>query len=121
MVLVLDRESTNDTLHLDRRRAPRLSQQRPVRVYELSSSRFFVGQTLNVSSTGLQVEFPPFAQLPPGRLVNVHVGIEEGGRPLANRRSMVPARVVWSKQVTEDRECVRAGLEFLSFTTARAA
>ncbi|GIW76799.1 MAG: hypothetical protein KatS3mg104_1862 [Phycisphaerae bacterium] len=50
-----------------------------------------------------------------------HVGVEEGGRPLANRRSMVPARVVWSKRVTEDRECVRVGLEFLSFTTARAA
>lgn len=120
-MIVFDRESTEDTLHLDRRRAPRVSQQRPVRVYEPAASRFFGGQTLNVSSTGLQVEFPPFVQLSPGRLVHVHIGIEEGGRPLANRRSMVPARVVWSTQVTEGRECVRVGFEFLSFTTARAA
>lgn len=121
MTLVFDRESIKDTIHLDRRRAPRISQQRPVRVYEPAASRFFVGQTLNVSSTGLQVEFPPFVQLPPGRLINVHIGIEEGGQPLANRRSMVPARVVWSESTTKGRECVRVGLEFLSFTTARAA
>lgn len=121
MVLVYDRESTEDTLHLDRRRAPRIVQQRPVRVYEPSASRFFGGKTLNVSSTGLQVEFPPFVQLSPGRLVHVHIGIEEGGRPLANRRAMVPARVIWSKQVTEGRECVLVGLEFLSFATAKAA
>jgi hypothetical protein len=119
MVLVSDLDFVDDALHLDRRRAPRVEQARPVKVYEPAASRFFGGRTRNVSSTGLQIEFPSYVQLRAGRLVNVHIGIHEGGQPLANRRSMVPARVVWMQ--TDADGGIVAGLEFLSFISARAA
>jgi hypothetical protein len=121
MVLVSDREVVDDVLHLDRRRAPRVEQARPVKVYEPAASRFFGGRTRNVSSTGIQVEFPSFVQLRPGRLVNVHIGIHEGGQPLANRRSMVPARVVWMNADPNADGTLVVGLEFLTFVSARAA
>ena len=121
MVLVSDHDFVDDAIHLDRRRAPRIAQERPVKVYEPAASRFFGGRTRNVSSTGLQIEFPSFVQLRPGRLVNVHVGIHEGGQPLANRRSMVPARVVWMQTTDNANGAIVVGLEFLSFITARAA
>jgi hypothetical protein len=120
MTLVRDQDRIDDTMYLDRRRAVRLAQQRPVKVYEPAASRFFPGQTRNVSATGLQLEFPQFVQLRPGRLINVHIGIETGGQPLANRRSMVPARVVWMNTDAESQKLV-VGVEFLTYVTANAA
>jgi len=122
MVLVCDRDLDNDdVLHLDRRRAQRVSQERPVKVYEPAASRFFGGRTRNVSSTGLQLEFPSFVQLRAGRIINVHIGINEGGQPLANRRSMTPARVVWITPDATDPTKLLVGVEFLSYITANAA
>ncbi len=123
MELVCDRDLDfdNDVLHLDRRRAPRVGQDRPVKVYEPSASRFFGGRTRDVSSTGLQLEFPAFVQLRPGRLINVHIGIQKGGQPLANRRSMIPARVVWMTPDATNPEKLLVGVEFLSYITAKAA
>jgi hypothetical protein len=131
MTLVVDRlfghedEATDDVLHLDRRRAQRVPQDRPVKVYEPAASRFFGGRTVDVSSTGLQLEFPSFVQLRPGRVINVHIGIAEGGQPLANRRSMIPARVVWLRHDEGDdasrQNLLRVGVEFLTHITANAA
>ncbi len=121
MVLVRDQDIADESLHLERRKAPRVEQDRPIKVYEPSASRFFGGCTRDVSSTGLQVEFPSFVQLRPGRLINVHIGIHEGGQPLANRRSMIPARVVWMRTSEEANQNVIVGLEFLSYISAKAA
>jgi hypothetical protein len=80
---------------LDRRRAVRVQQQRPVKVYEPFVSRFFSGRMCDVSSTGMCLEFASWVTLRPGRVIHVHVGVATEGQPLPNRRNMIPARVVW--------------------------
>jgi hypothetical protein len=104
----------------ERRRGLRVKQQRPVKVFEMASARFFGGQTRDVSVTGLRIELPAWVPVRPGGLLLVHVGQNRGGAPLANRKSMVPTRVVWVKR---DREAaggiVVAGLEYSASIEAR--
>jgi len=90
-----DHETDDYSMRLERRRGRRVVQDRPVKVYEPFASRFFTGRTYDVSSTGMCLEFPAWVALRPGRVINVHVGVRADGQPLANRRSMIPARVVW--------------------------
>ena len=45
-------------LGAERRRGLRISQQRPVKVFEPSSARYFPGQTADISATGLRIELP---------------------------------------------------------------
>lgn len=79
----------------DRRRGLRLAQSRPVKVFDPASSKYVGGQTRDVSPTGLRLELPAGSPVAPGRLVHVHVGVSDGPQGLAQRRGMVPARVVW--------------------------
>src|SRR5437763_38666 len=81
--------------HPERRRGLRIRQARPVKVFEPTGSRYFGGQTEDISATGLRVELPLSATVRPGRLVNIHVGLSAQGEALANRRQMMSARVVW--------------------------
>ena len=110
--------SESDSFRLDRRRGRRVVQNRPLKIYEPFASRFFAGRTHDVSSTGMCIEFAKWAALSPGRVINVHAGVATGGQPLANRRSMIPARVVW---VREHDNTLLAGIEFLSGIHASAA
>ncbi len=119
LVTYQDDSQDQDTLPMERRRGLRIAQNRSVKVYEPSASRFLAGKTRNISSTGLQLEFPGFVQLSPGRIVNIHIGIDDRGYALANRRNMVMARVVWVKPETVMKtEIVLAGVEYLTDTTA---
>ena len=111
-----DRES--DVLAAERRRGLRISQDRPVRVFEPNTARFVGGRTRDVSSTGLQITFEQDVDLQPGRVINIAVGCDEGGSPLANRRHLIPARVAWISFRSEE-EFV-AGVEFLTGITAGA-
>ncbi|MBC7783754.1 MAG: PilZ domain-containing protein [Burkholderiales bacterium] len=123
MFVVVDHDdvSVPESLPFNRRRGLRVPQSRPVKVYEPAASRFFGGRTRNVSTTGLQLEFPSFVQLRPGRLVNVHIGLDDAGQALANRRHMVPARVVWMRTETVmHTDLLLVGVEFLTNTTASA-
>ena len=43
---------------IERRRGLRIRQARPIKVFEPTSSRYFGGQTQDVSSTGLRLELP---------------------------------------------------------------
>src|SRR3954470_20619923 len=79
----------------ERRRGLRIRQSRPVKIFEPTTARYFAGQTCDVSSTGLRVELPPSMPVRTRNVINIHVGLSEAGEPLANRRSMLPARVVW--------------------------
>ena len=79
----------------ERRRGLRVRQARPVKVYETAGARYFGGQTEDVSATGLRIELPASANLQPGELLHIHVGLNRGGSMLANRRQMMQARVVW--------------------------
>jgi hypothetical protein len=98
----------------------RVREQRPVKVYEMASTRFFGGQTQDISGTGLRVELPAWVPVRPGGLLLVHVGQNRGGAALANRKSMIPTRVVWMKRETDLRGAVvTAGLEFSVAIEAR--
>src|SRR5436190_17318649 len=107
-------ESTNPA---ERRRGLRIAQQRPVKVFEPSASRYFPGQTEDVSATGLRLELPISAPVFPGKILSIHVGLSESGSTLANRRSMIPARVVWTTQSANGAK-VMTGVEFLASIAA---
>src|SRR3954451_17276196 len=95
----------DSTDHVERRRGLRIRQTRSVKVYDASAARYFGGQTEDISATGLRIELPSYAPVEPGDTLSIHVGLSERGQPLANRRQMLPARVVWVNR--EDRRIHR--------------
>jgi hypothetical protein len=103
----------------ERRRGLRIRQQRPIKIFEPTSHRYFGGQTRDVSATGLRIELPRATPVRIGNMVNVHVGLSEKGEALANRRQMIPARVVWIDRSEEMKTTrVTAGVEFISSIAA---
>lgn len=105
---------------VERRRGLRIRQARPVKVYEPCVTRYFGGQTEDVSTTGLRLELPLSTPIRAGRTVNVHVGPNDGGQLLANRRQMIPARVVWIGLASQrQRGRMVAGLEFVATAAAQ--
>ena len=99
----------------ERRRGLRIREQRPVKVFDSASARYFGGQTEDISVTGLRIELPVYVPVQPGDTLSVHVGLNQKGQSLANRRQMIPARVVWVNR--SDRRIdgkLEAGIEFLS-------
>lgn len=96
----------------ERRRGLRVSQARPVKVLDAMGGRTIVGETVNVSATGLQVSLPPEASLQVGEVLGIAVGLSRIGERLANRRQMIPVRVVWVRATTGKRAGVVAGVEF---------
>jgi hypothetical protein len=104
----------------ERRRGLRIQQNRPIKVFEHTASRYFGGQTQDVSSTGLRLELPRSMPVRPGKLVSIHVGLDSAGQPLANRRSMIPARVVWvDRPVQRDARTQAVGVEFMVSISAQ--
>lgn len=104
----------------ERRRGLRIRQSRPVKIFEPTTSRYFGGQTQDISSAGLRIELPNSAAITPGKVLNVHVGLNDAGQMLANRRQMIPARVVWvDRPRIAGAAYVSAGLEFLSAIAAQ--
>ena len=105
--------------HGERRRGLRIRQHRPVKIYEPLGARYFGGQTGDISSTGLRIELPAFATVREGETLCVHVGLSSKGQSLANRRQMIPARVVWVNRNAPHRPgTLEAGVEFLSSIAA---
>jgi|SRR5580698_399759 hypothetical protein len=105
---------------IERRRGLRIQQNRPIKIFEPTVSRYFGGQTQDVSATGLRLELPRSLPLCPGKLLTIHVGLSDQGQPLANRRQMIPARVVWvSRSPDPGRTTLSAGIEFVSNTSAQ--
>jgi hypothetical protein len=112
-------ESSSDN-GIERRRGLRVRQSRPIKIFEPSGSRYFGGQTTDVSSTGLRLELPASMPVRPGKVVSVHVGLSATGNPLANRRNMIPARVVWvTRPNSGDAKTIYAGVEFLASISAQ--
>ena len=105
---------------IERRRGFRVQQNRPIKIYEASGSRYFGGQTQDISSTGLRLELPASMPVRAGKLVSVHVGLSESGNPLANRRDMIPARVVWVNRSNKtDVKTMSVGVEFVASISAQ--
>ena len=125
MTLVKDVAATNEATvdhhgdGIERRRGLRISQARPIKVLDPTAGRYFGGQTRDVSATGLRIELPPRAGVRPGKLLTIHVGVGNGCEPLANRRQMIPARVVWVRHGDNDGGAtLTAGVEFLASIAA---
>jgi PilZ domain len=124
MTVVRDIESDSDSdqnaeaTGSERRRGLRIHQNRPVKVYEASSGRYVGGQTQDISSTGLRIELPASAPILTGKIVSVHVGLSAAGQTLANRRQMIPARVIWTRRLNSRSTKLIAGVEFLASIAA---
>ncbi len=103
----------------ERRRGLRIRQLRPIKVLEPTSSRYFGGQTEDISSTGLRIELPASMPVRPGTVLSVHIGANTEGQALANRRQMIPAKVVWVDRRSKfDHGRLDAGIEFLASIAA---
>jgi hypothetical protein len=117
MLLVTEQQTEQgEESGIERRRGLRIAQQRPVKVLEPSIGRYWGGQTQDVSSTGLRLELPASAAVRPGKVINIHVGLGETGSALANRRQMMPARIVWVDRSQPGK--LAAGIEFVATTSA---
>jgi hypothetical protein len=118
--LVADEFRLDDDASADRRRGLRVRDERPVKVFEPAGARYYGGRTEDISATGLRIELPAWAPLQAGDELNIHVGLNGRGQTLANRRSMIPARVVWVHRASDGRQPVmEAGVEFLNTIHAR--
>ena len=104
----------------ERRRGLRVRQARPVKVFDAAAARYFGGQTEDISATGLRLKLPAYAPIESGDTLSVHVGLNNRGQTLANRRQMIPARVVWVHRPDANLSgTIEAGIEFLSSIAAR--
>ena len=113
------REAIEDASGIERRRGLRIAQNRPIKVYEPSASKYFGGQTHDVSATGLRIELPVSMAVRPGKLLSIHVGPNSAGASLANRRQMIPAKVVWvDRSIDGTPGRLQAGVEFLASIAA---
>jgi hypothetical protein len=127
MMLLVDATTENDAgvdanadTISERRRGLRVRQNRPVKIFEPLGSRFFGGQTGDISSTGLRIEMPAYAAVRPGETLSIHVGLSHRGETLANRRQMIPVRVVWvNRDPSGTSGTLEAGVEFLANIAAR--
>ena len=98
----------------ERRRGLRIRQNRPIKIFEPTTQRYYGGQTEDLSRTGLRIELPLATPMRPGKRVNIHVGLGQLGESLANRRSMMPARVVWVHRDPHlTTGVLTAGIEFI--------
>jgi hypothetical protein len=122
MTQAISAQEANAEEGMERRRGLRINQARPIKVFEPTASRYYGGQTQDISATGLRLELPLSMPVRPGKLLTIHVGLNESGQALANRRNMIPARVVWvSRPRTGDTQAttMSAGIEFLASISAQ--
>jgi hypothetical protein len=103
---------SHDACAAERRRGLRIQQNRPIKVLDTIAGKYFGGQTRDVSATGLQIELPLHATVRMGETLNIHVGLSRTGESLANRRQMIPARVVWVNRPSLATKTLTAGVEF---------
>lgn len=115
-----DRSSSTEAVPSERRRGLRIRQNRPLKVFEPTTSRYFGGQTCDISSTGLRIELPASMPVREGHVVTIHVGLDGSGQALANRRTMIPAKIVWVERSVgaSNKPQVMAGVEFVASIAA---
>ena len=103
---------------IERRRGLRIRQNRPIKVYNPNLARYFGGQTQDVSATGPRIELP-MSRRSTRQAAERSRWPERVRTALANRRQMIPAKVIWidrDLQRTDGR--MTAGVEFLATTAA---
>ena len=108
MLTLLDRRhSPSPANSTERRRGLRIKQSRPVKLYEPRTSRYFPGQTADISATGLRLSLPLPTPIIAGNILCLHVG---SNSPFASRRQMIEAKVIWMDRTDTH---LLAGLELL--------
>jgi hypothetical protein len=102
----------------ERRRGLRITQSRPVKIFDATANRYIAGCTMDTSSSGLRLQMPAWAPVMEGKTLAVYVA--SAGMPLMNSQSMVPARVVWvGPRKLDGQATVSIGVEFLANVSAR--
>jgi len=110
MTLLHRRPSPTKNNPTERRRGLRIRQERPVKVYEPRTSRYFPGQTADISASGLRLTLPLSTPIIPGATLCLHVSSSHSNCTFASRRQMIEARVIWT---TRSGTHLLAGLELL--------
>ncbi len=103
----------------ERRRGIRIQQLRPIKVLDPRQGKYFGGQTRDVGTAGLRIEVPATLMLRVGDGLSIHVGLNNAGSVLANRRQMSAVRVVWVNRASLRRKTITAGVEFVAGIGAR--
>ena len=80
----------------DRRRAPRLTVEQTVKLFDAASGRYFAGHTRDMSETGFQLELP--AKVPARAGDTALVYVAASGRGFVEQTSLVPVRYVWVRR-----------------------
>jgi hypothetical protein len=109
-MLTLDRRMSPTPANLaERRRGLRIKQCRPVKVYEPRTSRYFPGQTADISQSGLRLTLPLSTPIVPGNTLCLHIA--NSNSALASRHQMIEAKVIWLQRTSTQ---LMAGLELFS-------
>lgn len=117
MLTLLDgRPSPTSTNPIERRRGLRIKQERPLKIYEPRSSRYYPGQTADISLSGLRVTLPNFTPLIPGSTLCLHIA--HATSALASKHQMIQAKVIWTQR---DETQLTAGLELVSTAAIQAS
>ena len=98
----------------DRRRTARVRQVRSAKLLDMAMGRTVVGQTVDVSATGMRLVLAGGAGLRVGEVLGVHVGPGRIGDRATARRQMVPVRIVWVNQNPAIPGRTEVGVEFAS-------
>ena len=116
MLTLADRRRSPSPANLaERRRGLRIKQSRPVKAYEPRTSRYFPGQTADISFNGLRLSLPLSTPIVAGNILCLHIGSPQSSSTLASRRQMIEARVIWiHRDTTNPQGELMAGLELLS-------
>jgi hypothetical protein len=107
MLTLTDRRPSSPATNPERRRGLRIKQERPVKLYEPRTSRYYPGQTADISASGLRLSLPLYTPLTPGHTLCLHIASNSS---FASKRQMIEAKVIWMRR-TEDH--LLAGLELL--------
>ena len=107
MMTLLNGRSSPAQTNPERRRGLRIKQQRAVKVYEPRTSRYYPGQTADISAGGLRVSMPLSTPIIPGHVLCLHVA---ANCSFASRRQMLEAKVIWMRR---DGAELLAGFELL--------
>ena len=85
---------------VDRRRRPRVAQERAVKVYDPAAGRYFAGHTRDRSAGGYCLDLPARCPARPGQTAMAYVGPDLAGRGagLVSAASLVPVRYVWVRR-----------------------
>src|SRR5438876_10345479 len=95
LTLADGRRSPSPANLAERRRGLRIKQQRPVKVYEPRTSRYFPGQTADISLSGLRLNLPLSTPIIAGHTLCLHVGSAHPNCDFASKRQMIEAKVIW--------------------------